>query len=132
MINKGIWIDKEKAHVIGVTGDRVEMQTVTSERFISKVHKEESHGASEILKDRKVLERQKLKNKEFFNAVLSILDSTKNLIILGPSLMGKRFAKTLKKDHKELSDKIRKVIVSDKMTDNQLKAFVKDFYAKKI
>ncbi|MBT8245864.1 MAG: hypothetical protein HKP48_07175 [Winogradskyella sp.] len=130
MINKGIWIDKEKAHIISLLEDRVDLQTIAAEADEDKFQKEERQGALEILKDRKVLERQKLKTKYFFKAITSKLKDTKNLIIIGPSQMGQQFAKVLREDYKQLGEKIQDVIKLDKMTDNQLKAYVKDFYSK--
>ncbi|SHH66588.1 hypothetical protein [Winogradskyella jejuensis] len=133
MKNIGIWIDKEKAHILSVTAESVDMITIKSQEDESTFQMMgRPGGATEIIKDRKVLERQKQKTKQFFNDVISnIGEEIKGLIILGPSQMIQQFAKVIKQDYKNLDKKVREVVKSQKMTDNQLKAFVKEFYMPK-
>ena len=128
MKNKGIWIDKEKAHIVTVSGDNIELVTVLADENVEQALEFEKPGANEIIKDRKVLEKEKLRTNSFIKAIVPKLKNTKNLLVLGPSLMGQRFAKVMQNNFPKIGDRIKEVRKSDKMTENQLKALVKEYY----
>lgn len=129
MKNKGIWIDKKKAHIVTVSADQVDVITILAEDNIEQsIDIEKPGGAQEIIKDRRVLEREKLRINSFIKSIVPKLKNTKNLIVLGPSLMGQRFAKVLQRDYPNIGAHIKEVRKSDKMTENQLKALVKEYY----
>ncbi len=128
MKNKGIWIDKEKAHIVTVSGDNIELVTVLADENVEQALEFEKPGANEIIKDRKVLEKEKLRTNSFIKAIVPKLKNTKNLLVLGPSLMGQRFAKVMQNNFPKIGDRIQELRKSDKMTENQLKALVKEYY----
>ncbi|WP_411895742.1 hypothetical protein [Winogradskyella sp. A2] len=129
MENKGIWIDKEKAHIVTISGENIDMVTIlATESVVQSLELERPGGAQEIIKDRKVLEREKLRTNNFIKSIVSKLKNTKNLLVLGPSMMGQRFAKVLQNDYPKIGARIKDVKRADKMTKNQLKALVKEYY----
>lgn len=129
MSNKGIWIDKEKAQIVTVfKNGTVNMETVLADQNNEDaLDLEKPGGAQEIIKDRRVLEREKNRVSGFIKMVIPKIKDAKHLLILGPSLMGKQVAKVLHDKYPTIGNRIREVIKSEKMTDNQLKALVKQY-----
>lgn len=129
MKDKAIWIDKEKAHILTAKGEEVEMMTINSELKDSDEDAlDRQGGATEVLKDRKVLEREKQKTKLFFDEVTKELKDAKRIVIIGPAQMGQHYLKYLSQTHVEIGKHVVKEIKAHKMTDNQLKAMVREFY----
>jgi len=132
MKDKAIWIDKEKAHILTLAGEDVKLNTVFSD--FKELHEDGADrqgGATEVLKDRKSLEREKQMIKHFFSALSLKLKNAKRIVIMGPAQMGKHFYKYLVQDKADLGNRVVEVIRSDKMTENQLKATVREFYLSK-
>jgi stalled ribosome rescue protein Dom34 len=129
MDNKVIWIDKEKAFVLTVNQEVTDMKTIWFKEIDNQFGQVQRHGgASEIIKDRRVLERDKHKTKLYFDTIASGLSDVKALMITGPAQLGKHFEKYLKNDHPDLGAKVQEVRKSEQMTENQLKALAKDFF----
>ncbi|MCA0154121.1 hypothetical protein [Winogradskyella vincentii] len=130
MKNKGIWIDKEKAHIVTVLEKDTKMVTILAEDNVEQSFEvERPGGAQEIIKDRKVLEREKLRINSFIKSLVPKLKDTKNILVLGPSMMCQKFAKVLGNNYPIIGAKIKEVRKADKMTENQLKALVKDYFS---
>jgi hypothetical protein len=130
MKNKLIWIDKEKAQVLTVLKDTVDMVSIPSTPETPAIEDlEKPGGATEIIKDRKVLERQKQQTKQFFDTLTSHLNDTKGFTIIGPAEMGQHFASYLDEQQPDLSAKLNEVLKSDKLTENQLKAKARELYS---
>lgn len=132
MKDKAIWIDKEKAHILTLVGEDVKLKTVFSE--FKELHEEDPDrqgGATEVLKDRKALEREKQITKHYFNALSLNLKNAKRIVIMGPAQMGQHFYKYLVQEKTDLGNCVVEVMRSEKMTENQLKATVREFYLSK-
>lgn len=130
MKNKLIWIDKEKAQVLTISGDTIAMVSIPSTPEPPELEDlEKPGGATEIIKDRRVLERQKHQNKQFFDTLSSHLNATKSFTIIGTAEMGQHFARYLAEQQPDLGAKLSQVLKSDKMTDNQLKAKARELYS---
>ena len=129
MKNIGIWIDKNKAHLVIVNDDPMDVTTIISKvKDYGTSTKRSLGGPFEVIKDRKVLEIEKQQTKLFFKDIISSLKEVKSLMIMGPAQMGQKFKKTLDQYHPQLASKVRAIKKCDKMTINQLKAMVRDFF----
>lgn len=129
MKNIGIWIDKNKAHLVIVNDDPKNVTTIISKmKDYDASTKRSLGGPFEVIKDRKALEIEKQQTKLFFKDIISSLKEVKSLIILGPAQMGQKFKKTLDQYHPQLASKVRVIKKCDKMTINQLKAMVRNFF----
>ncbi|MCA0133382.1 hypothetical protein [Winogradskyella alexanderae] len=128
MINKGIWIDKEKAHIVTISEEKTDMITLLAEELLEQPSVlEKPGGAQEIIKDRRVLEREKHRVNSFIKSIIPKIENANNILVLGPSMMGQQFSKALEKDYPILGKRIKEVVKAEKMTDNQLKALVKNY-----
>lgn len=129
MKNFGIWLDKEKAHIVTVENNRETMHTVYS--GIENYHVTGSRiigGPKEIAKDRKFLEREKQQFKSYFEDIVYEINDADALVIFGPGETNKKFSKELMNNHKTLSTKIKGIKKADSMTDNQVIAWVRDYF----
>ncbi len=132
MKNTGIWLDKSRALIVNIENDKETMKiihsdidnyNVTANRHIG--------GAKEIVKDIKYLEREKQQFKSYFKDITQEINDTDALVIFGPAETYEKFAKELGENHKNISGKIKGIKRADSMTDNQVVAWVRDFFEAK-
>ena len=136
MKNIGVWMDKEKAHVITISNNAEEMTTVYSE--IKSYHigggsgSRMKGGPQDVVQDSKYLEREKHSFKTYFKKIVPFLKDADAIVIFGPAEAGEKFNKKLRKKYKVIGNKVRAVIKADSMTPNQTKALVRDYYKKEL
>lgn len=132
MKNIGVWLDKDKAHVVTIEGKNEEFETINSnvEHFHvgggsgSKL----KGGPQNVVQDSKYLEREKHQLKSYFKELVSKIDTADSLVIFGPAETNMNFKKELEENYKEVNSKVQSVDKADSMTDNQVVAWVRDFY----
>lgn len=132
MRNVGVWMDKEKALIIELKGTDAEMTTLESEvedyRAVGGARSKTKWGPQDVVQDSKYTEREKHQMKRYFENLAKSLGEVEKLVVFGPADTGKKFNAYLKDHKKDLAEKVQGVETADSMTDNQVKALVKDFY----
>lgn len=137
MKNIGIWIDKEKAHVISLENNKEDFITLESE--IENYHPGGGSGSKgtrnrwgpqDVVQDSKYLEREKHQLKNYFKKVAEEISDADAIVIFGPSDTNLKLKQTLSANYKQLAKKVMAVEKADSMTNNQLKAFVKNYFKK--
>lgn len=134
MKKTGIWIDKEKAHIVTIENEREKLTTITSE--VENYHvgggskSKSPWGPQQVVHDSKYTDREKHQLKNYFNDIIKIIKNADEIVIFGPAKTNVKLEKEIIKNHKSLAEKIKKVEKSDSMTNNQFIALVKDFYKK--
>ena len=132
MKNTGIWIDKNKAIIVTLENNIENLEVINS-----NVEHFRTHGGSgtrlkggpqDVVQDSKYLEREKHQLKDYFKNIASKVKDTDSLVIFGPAQTNEALKKELNEHYIDLSGKIKAVKKADSMTDNQVKAWVKDFY----
>lgn len=132
MKKTGIWLDKDKALIVTLENDKETLNTV-----MSNVEHYRPHGGSgtrfkggpqDVVQDSKYLDREKQQLKQYYKSLASKIKDTDALVIFGPADTNEKFSKELHKNHKHLSTKIKGVKKADSMTENQVKAWVRDFF----
>ncbi len=132
MKNTGIWIDKNKAIIVTLENNIENLEVINS-----NVEHFRTHGGSgtrlkggpqDVVQDSKYLEREKHQLKDYFKNIASKVKDTDSLVIFGPAQTNEALKKELNEYYNDLSGKIKAVKKTDSMTDNQVKAWVKDFY----
>ncbi|WP_308992876.1 hypothetical protein QLS71_015555 [Mariniflexile litorale] len=132
MKRTGIWLDKNKAYIVTLK-DTLE----TFNTIISNIEHYHPHGGSgtkfkggpqDVVQDSKYLEREKQQLKKYFKTIAEEINDTDALVLFGPAQTNEQFAKELHKNYTPLSTKIKGIKKADSMTDNQIKAWVKDFF----
>ena len=132
MKNIGIWIDKEKAHIVTLDGEKESFQTILSDLENFRPHggsgTRQKGGPQDVVQDSKYLEREKQQLKNYFKEIASEISETKNLVIFGPAGTNEKLRDELHNNYKLLGTKIKGVKKADSMTNNQLIAWVKNFF----
>ncbi|TYQ00268.1 hypothetical protein C7447_101878 [Tenacibaculum adriaticum] len=132
MKNLGIWLDKEKAHLVAINNDNEEFLTIYSK--VEDYHPKGGSGTrfkggpQDVVQDSKYLEREKHQLKDYFKEITSNIDEVDAIAIYGPAETQQKFKKELETNYKSLNEKVKIVKVVDSMTNNQVKALVKDFF----
>ena len=129
MKQTGIWLDKNKAIIIKLDNETETLKTITSDIDDYHVTSYKSHGgAQEISKDSKYLEREKHQFKSYFKDIISWVKDSDSIVIFGPAQTNEKFNKELMAHHKDLAKRVTGVKKADSMSDNQVMAWVKDFF----
>ena len=132
MKNLGIWLDKKKARIIRIEAENVFMETVVSE--VEDYHIQGGSGTKlkggpqDVVQDSRYLEREKHQLKAFFKEIASKMKDANAIVLFGPAQAKDKFYKELQENYKDINAKVKAVKPADNMTDNQVKAFVKDFF----
>lgn len=132
MKNTGIWLDKKRALIVTIENDKETMKIIDSDMDNYNVTANRHiGGAKEIVKDVKYLEREKHQFKLYFKDITQAIENANAIVIFGPAETYEKFVKELEENHKEISAKIKGVRKADSMTDNQVVAWVRDFFESK-
>jgi hypothetical protein len=119
----GIWMDHSKAHLIEFTTDPAGSRTITSS-FTHDV-KEQSLGKSEALMHNKEQHQQ----KQYYNELADVIKNYTGVILFGPTEAKAELFNVLRNDHR--FEKINiEVHQTDKMTEGQQHAYVKEHFSK--
>jgi stalled ribosome rescue protein Dom34 len=132
MKNVGIWVDKREAKIVSIEGDREHLVTVVSgiEEFHAKggSRSRVKWGPQDVVQDSKYLEREKHQLASFFKEIIDQIAGADAIVIFGPAQTGGSLNKEITENHPRLKNKIAAVKKADTMTDNQLVAWVRDYY----
>lgn len=132
----GIWLDKKEAYIISQEGE--EPQKL--EKIESHVDSYRPHGGSgtrlkggpqDVVQDKTYLERERNQMKKYFENIFEHVSWAEAIVIFGPAETGEKFVKEVKHSRKEITSKIRGLYKADSMTENQMKAWVRDYFDKK-
>ncbi len=127
--NVGLWIDHKQAYVISDQDGSVE---VIPSHIEPPAHysggtqlggKLNQKADTEFRKS----DRFRLQLKKYYQQVISALKDANSILIIGPGEAKIEFEKALMK-YKCLQNRVLKVETADKMTKNQMIAYVKKFY----
>jgi molybdopterin converting factor small subunit len=130
---KGIWIDKKKALIVTLKDGKEESRevfesdVVTRERIEGESKTFGRFGDQFLNEERKKEAREELQIKDFLDELSEKLRDADEIVIFGPAEMKTELRKHMEKDHR-LSIKIRGVESADSMTDNQIAAWVRDYF----
>lgn len=131
----GVWIDKEKAHVVTISPKGEDFKTILSEidffNLKSGSRPRFKTGATQnVVHERTHLEREKQQFKTYFKKLAKELKDADEVMIFGPADTNEKLRKELNTHYKPIAGKVRSVLKADSMTDNQVTAFVRDYYNK--
>jgi len=132
MKKTGVWLDKNKALIVTMDGEKVTLNKIASnvEHFNIRGGSGTRFkgGPQDVVQDGKFLEREKNQLKQYYKSLALEINDTDALVIFGPAETNEKFSEELQKNYQSLSTKIKGVKKADSMTDNQVKAWVKDFF----
>ena len=119
----GIWMDSESAHFVELTDENI--QDAEIESTFTHEAKGISLGKNENIMHNKEQHQQ----TAYYKQLGEVIKNYDEVLLLGPTHVKAELVNILKEDHH--FDKIKiEVRQADKMTENQLHAFVKDYFSK--
>lgn len=125
-------MDKEKAHIVVLATGTEKMHTAYSniEFFNPKggSRSKTKWGPQDVVQDSKYLEREKHQMRKYFKTLAEVARGTDELALFGPADTAEKFRKYIDEQYQVLSSKVKTVTKADSMTDNQVKALVRDFF----
>lgn len=132
MKNIGIWLDKKIAKIVSIENDVEQLEFIHSE--VEDFHPVGGSGTKfkggpqDVVQDSKFLEREKHQLRMYFQDIAKKIKSADKIIIFGPAEAKDKLHKELHENYKMIEAKIKAVFTSDKMTNNQLKSLIRDYY----
>lgn len=119
----GIWMDHSNAHLMEFNTNPIETKIISSK--FTHAEKESSLVKSENLMHNKERDFQ----AEYFKTLAEVIKDYEKIILFGPTNAKVELFNVLKTDLRFAKTKIE-VKQSDKMTENQKHAFVREYFFK--
>ena len=82
----------------------------------------------DAMAEKKYMEREKQQLKSYFKNIVSEIKDADAIAIFGPAQTGEKFRNELNENYIDVSVKVKGIKKADSMTDNQIIAWVKDFF----
>jgi hypothetical protein len=122
--NLGIWMDHSNAHLMEFTTDPI-TTTIISSRFTHR-EKEHSLGKSEDGMHQKEQHEQ----SDYYKKIGEIIKNYQDVLLFGPTSAKLELLNILRADHHFEKIKLE-TKDSDKMTQNEQHAFVRDYFSQR-
>jgi stalled ribosome rescue protein Dom34 len=119
----GIWIDHKKAVIVAVSAGRVTTKTLESEVGAHPRYSGQQDDGGE----KKYEERHRQRLEQYYDEVISQLGQPEALLIFGPGEAKLQLKERLSRS-KALAERIVGIETTDKLTDPQIVAKVKEHY----
>jgi hypothetical protein len=128
----GIWIDHRKAVIVSASGDKVTTRTLESDvephaRYSGRARFPASEGRQDEGGEKKYEERYRQHLDRYYDELISHLGQPEALLILGPGEAKLQLKERLSHS-RALADSIVGIETTDKLTDPQIVAMVKEHY----
>lgn len=132
--NIGIWIDTNQAIIINLLNDhcglkRIQSNIDTRERVPGEAKKYGRFGGQYTTYEKNRLNKKNEQTNQYFKALAKEISNCNNVVLFGPSTIKILFEKEIK-NNLQIAHKLLGVYNSEALTENQMIAWVKDFYKK--
>jgi hypothetical protein len=128
----GIWIDHRKAVIVSASADRVTDKTLESNvgphsRYSGRAGSPAAEGGQDEGGEKRYEERYRHELDRYYDEVISQLGHPEALLLLGPGEAKLQLKERLSRS-KALSECVVAIETTDKLTDTQIVAKVKEHY----
>ena len=127
--NIGIWLDSDKAYIIEKDAGQITVVRSAVEHY--HLHGgfvgASPYGEQDAISETTLDERKKHQLKGYFEAIMDLLVNTENIVVFGPGETKEAFLKAVKKNPL-LEEKFCSIETADKLTENQMKEWVRKYY----
>jgi DNA polymerase III delta subunit len=132
--NIGIWIDSKQAFIIKISTKNVSLKNIESnidfrERVEGESKKYGRFGGQYITYEKNRENRRNEQTNIYFKNLLKEISHCDTVVLFGPSTMKNQFEKEIQKNM-QMASKLVGVYNCDALTENQMIAWVKDYYTK--
>jgi stalled ribosome rescue protein Dom34 len=118
----GIWMDNSSAHLLTFTSSLIKTKVIES----SNSDKENEQGTSK--NENNMHNKEQHQQSDYYKRISDEILHYDEVIIFGPTNAKSELVNILKADHRFAAIKLE-VKQSDKMTENQEHAFVKEYFS---
>ena len=134
--NIGIWIDTSQAVIVELLNSELTIKTIesnidTRERIPGESKKYGRFGGQYLTYEKNRENKKIAQTNQFLKILLQEIENCEAIVLFGPSIMKTIFEKEIKNNLNTIH-KLVGVFDADSMTENQVVAWVKDFYKNKI
>ena len=119
--NMGIWMDHSVAHLMELKNDEVTTNNITS----NFTHQEKEHSLSK--NENLMHNKEQHLQADYYNKIKDVAKNYDRIMLFGPTTAKNELLNIMKADHHFENKKIES-IQADKMTENQLHAFIKNHF----
>ncbi len=119
----GIWIDHASAHLTAFTADPLETKVITSEF----THEDKEQGL--VKSENQMHKKEQHLHSEYYKKIAEAIRNYNDVILFGPTDAKVELFNILKADHRFANINIE-IKQTDKMSDYQQHAFVKEHFSK--
>lgn len=137
----GIWLDQEKAYVVTIEKENIilkkpEKENVTVVKSDVGKHirlsggsrtRKTPYGPQDIATNGKIDAKRRKQLDEYYDKITRTVQGAEKILIFGPGIAKKEVEKKIKKS-KELLSKVLPIETTDKMTERQILAKVKEHF----
>ena len=129
----GLWVDHKKATIVSILEKGEEISHIESDfeghfRLSGGSRSPTPYGPQETSSETKQKERRKHQLHRYYQDIIRAVQDAKRIWIFGPGEAKIELEKEIRRS-KELSEKLVGVEAADKMTQNQIAAKVRKFFA---
>ena len=133
--NIGIWIDTSQAVIVELLNGEHTIKTIesnieTRERIPGESKKYGRFGGQYLTYEKNRENKKIAQTNQFLKILLQEIENCEAIVLFGPSIMKTIFEKEIKNNLNTIH-KLVGVFDADSMTENQVVAWVKDFYKNK-
>jgi len=132
----GVWLDKDNAFIVTLENRKESIRYIPSNIEHYRIHGGSGTrlkgGPQDVVQDSRYLERQNHQFNVYFKEIVSYIKHGDVLALFGPAGTNERFKKTLEQLYPMINSKVVAVKKVDSMTENQMKALVRDFFNKEL
>ncbi len=130
--NVGIWLDNEKAYIITLIDgsekvEKIESNVETRVRIEGETKSYSRLGGMLINPQKKKTKRKNHQLKDYFKSIIRKTRDAHGIYIFGPA-DAKTNLKKIVEQEKNLNKKLKRVDSSDRLTENQMIAKVKEIF----
>jgi len=128
----GIWIDTQKAFIVRLDETGHDTKTIfseieTKERIPGESKEYTRFGNQYFNPEEKKEHKREHEIREYFRAIVKEIKSSEEIVIFGPAKMKKELEKFIL-DDKSLKCDLKPIESADKMTENQMVAWVRNYF----
>jgi len=133
--NIGLWIDHETTFIVIISNGDSKIQKIGSKveshiKTLGGARTASPYGPQDVATERKLERKRKQHLHQYYQKVIGAIKDADHIFIFGPGAAKSELEKQMGKS-KALSAKIVGIEPSDKMTEGQMIAKVKNFFEEK-
>ena len=135
MKNTGIWLDSDKAIIITLTEKNEFIHELDSNIEHYNIHggarSSTPYGPQDAVSDSKLMERKKHQFDQFYKEIMENVKDSDAITVFGPAEAKVGLDKLMRSDH-NISKKYHGYQTADSMTNNQVKALVRNYFTRNL